>query len=335
MRACLFGPVVLLAPFLAASLFAQPVATVNGVTIDEKDLAASMEGPLRQLRRQEYELKLSALESVIHQRLVEAEARARGVTPEKLMAEEVDAKAPPPTDEEVEAFYLGQKERINRPLDAVRAQLRQGLWEAKLEQVREAFYQSLREKAKISILLRPPTVEVAIDPARLRGDPKAPVTIVEFSDFQCPFCQRVQPTLLELLARYPGKVRIAYRDYPLAQIHQRARKAAEASRCAGEQGKFWQYHDLLYADTSKLADADLSAHAKALDLDEARFAACLESGRYGAAVDADQKLGVNAGVNGTPAFLVNGVILEGAQPFSAFEKVIESELAALKSDPTN
>jgi len=325
------GSAVLIAPLLAVGLSAQPVATLNGEPIDEKDLAASMEGQMRQLRRQEYELKLSALESVIHQRLVEAEARAKGVTPEKLMEEQVEAKAPPPTDEEVEAFYLGQKERINRPLEAVRAQLREGLWQAKLEQVREQFYRQLREKAKISILLSPPKVEVAVDPARLRGDPKAPVTIVEFSDFQCPFCQRVQPTLLELLARYPGKVRIAYRDYALTQIHPRARKAAQASRCAGEQGKFWQYHDMLYADVAKLADADLAANAQALKLDEQKFGACLESGKYGAGVDEDQKLGVNAGVNGTPAFLVNGIMLEGAQPFTAFEKIIESELAALKT----
>jgi predicted DsbA family dithiol-disulfide isomerase len=247
------------------------------------------------------------------------------------MAEEVEAKAPPPTDEEVEAYYLGQKDRINRPLEAVRGQLRQGLWQVKLQQIREQFHRRLREKAKVSILLRPPKVEVAIDTSRVRGDPRAPVTIVEFSDFQCPFCQRIQPTLLEILARYPGKVRLAYRDYPLSQIHPRAQKAAEAARCAGEQGKFWEYHDMLYADVSKLADADLAAHARGLEIDEAKFGACLESGRHSAGVDQDQKDGVNAGVNGTPAFLVNGVMLEGAQPITAFESIIESELAALKA----
>lgn len=322
---------VLILPLLTAISSAQPVATLNGQPIDEKDLAASMEGQMRQLRRQEYEVKLGALEAVINQRLVEAEARAKGVSAEKLMAEEVEAKAPPPTDEEVEAYYLGQKDRINRPLEAVKEQLRQGLGQVKLQQVREQFHRRLREKAKVSILLRPPKVEVAIDASRVRGDPRAPVTIVEFSDFQCPFCQRIQPTLLEILARYPGKVRLAYRDYPLSQIHPRAQKAAEAARCAGEQGKFWEYHDMLYADVSRLADADLAAHARSLEIDEAKFGACLESGRHSAGVDQDQKDGVNAGVNGTPAFLVNGVMLEGAQPITAFESIIESELAALKT----
>jgi protein-disulfide isomerase len=128
-------------------------------------------------------------------------------------------------------------------------------------------------------------------------------------------------------------VRLAYRDYPLTQIHPRANKAAQASRCAAEQGKFWEYHDMLYTDVSKLADADLAAHARSLGIDEAKFGACLESGRHSAGVDQDQKDGVNAGVNGTPAFLVNGVMLEGAQPITAFESIIEAELAALKTGP--
>lgn len=322
------GLLILGVHLLAGLLFAQPVATLNGEPIYEKDLAAASEGQMRQLRRQEYEIKLGALEAVINQRLVETEARARKTDVEKLMAEEVDAKAPPPTDEEVQAYYQSQKERINRPLEAVEAQLRKGLWQVKLQGAREQFYRRLRDKAKISIWLQPPKVEVAVDPSRIRGDAGAPVTIVEFSDFQCPFCQRVQPALLELLSKYRGKVRLAYRDFPLAEIHSRAHKAAEASRCAGDQGAFWTYHDRLYADISKLGDDDLKAHARALKLDEARFSGCLDSGRYTAAVDEDQRLGVSAGVNGTPAFLVNGVMLEGAQPIAAFESLIEAELAA-------
>ncbi len=308
---------------------AQALATVDGQPIFEGDLASSLEGPMRQIRRQEYEAKLNALEATINQRLVEAEARARKTTPEKLLAEEVDAKAAPPTDAEIEAFYLAQKDRINRPLDAVRAQISQGLRQAKLQQAREDFYRRLREKAKIAILLRPPKTEVAVDETRIRGDKNAPVTIVEFSDFQCPFCQRIQPVLLDLLAKYKGQVRVSYRDFPLSVIHSRAKQAAEAARCAGEQGKFWEYHDRLYADNTKLSEQDLLAHAKELGLDEQPFGACLTSGKYAAAVDEDEKAGERVGVSGTPAFFVNGVVLEGAQPITAFQNLIDSELKSV------
>lgn len=325
---------VLLIPWMAGCSHAQPVATINGQSISESELASSVEGQLRQLRRQEYEAKRSALEDLINKRLVESEAQARGTTSERLLAE-VDAKAGPPTDGEVEAFYLAQRDRINRPLESVKPQIRKTLQQMKLQQVREDFYLGLREKGKVAILLRPPKVAVSIDPARVRGDARAPVTIVEFSDFQCPFCQRVQPTLQEILAKYPGKVNLAYRDFPLVQIHPNAHRAAEASRCAGEQGKFWEYHDVLYVNITKLAEDDLAEHAKSVGLDGLKFAMCLSSGRYRASVDEDMRAGANTGVTGTPAFIVNGVVLEGAQPMSAFQEVIDAELAAPKSSPRN
>ncbi len=332
MRVLSLGPLLALlpAPFLAQAQPAPPppLATVNGQAIYESDLASSLEGQMRQLRRQEYDARLRALDGLINQRLLEAEASAKGVSPDKLLADEADSKAAEPTDGEVEAFYLGQKDRINRPLDAVKVQLRQSLRQARIQQVREDFYRRLRDKAQVAILLRPPKIEVNIDPARMRGDPGAPVTIVEFSDFQCPYCQRAQATLKEVVAKYGGKVRLAYRDFPLIQIHPRAHRAAEAARCAGAQGKFWEYHDLLYTDNTKLGDADLAGHAKALGLDEKQFESCLASGKYTAAVDADLRAGTNAGVSGTPAFVINGVMLEGAQPASAFESVIDAEFAA-------
>jgi protein-disulfide isomerase len=310
---------------------AQIVATVNGRAISEGELNAVVEGELRQLRRQEYETKRGALETLINRRLVEAEAASRGTTPEKLLAEEVEAKAPAPSDAEIEAFYQVQKERINRPLETVRMQIRQLLRQTRLQAAQDEFYRSLRQKAKVEVLLRPPKVEVSYDPARVRGDAAAPITIVEFSDFQCTFCQRVQPTLLEVLAKYKGKVNLAYRDFPLAQIHPRAHKAAQASRCALEQGRFWEYHDILYANIERLADDDLAGYAAKAGLDGLKFASCLKSDKYAAAVDEDARAAQNAGLTGTPGFVVNGTVLEGAQPVSAFVETIESELAALNA----
>ena len=159
-----------------------------------------------------------------------------------------------------------------------------------------------------------------------RGNPKAPVTIVEFSDFQCPYCVRARPAVARVREVYGDKVRFAFRHFPL-DFHQQAEKAGEAAACAGEQGKFWEMHDLLWANSAKLQVPDLKAHAATLGLDAAAFGPCLDSGRYAHLVEGDLAAGQGYGVSGTPAFFVNGRPLVGARPFEAFAQVIDDELA--------
>ena len=199
-----------------------------------------------------------------------------------------------------------------------------------MEQAREAFFQSLRARADIAILLKPPKVEVSYDPDRVRGDPNAPITIVEFSDFQCPFCQRAYPVVKQLLSKYPNQVKLSYRDFPLRQIHPQADAAAAASRCAGDQGKFWQFHDRLFESNLPLDRPSFVEHAAQLGLDTAQFGECLADGRFEDEIEQDLQDGTRAGVSGTPAFFINGVALTGAQPLAAFEKVVEEELALIR-----
>jgi protein-disulfide isomerase len=310
----------------------QPVAIVGGQHIYEEELLPLVQTQLLPLRHQEYEIKRAALDRLVTARLVEAEARSRGVSAEKLLEQEVDAKVGEPTDDEVEAYYLGQQDRISVPFETIKPQLRQALKQLKLQQARRNYGERLRKGADVAILLRPPRVQVGYDPSRLRGDAAAPVIIVEFSDFQCPYCRTVEPTLKALLARYAGRVSLAYRDYPLREIHPQAQQAAEAARCAGEQGKFWEYHDLLYADGAKFDAGSLAGYARGLGLDGQRFVPCLASGKFRQAVEEDLQAGSKAGVNGTPAFFINGIFLSGAQPLSAFEKIIEAELAAAQAE---
>jgi len=130
------------------------------------------------------------------------------------------------------------------------------------------------------------------------------------------------------MAKYDGRVRLSFRDYPLRTLHHQAQAAAEASHCAGDQGKFWEYHDALFANQAKLSAPDLVENARALQLDEKQFDACLKGGKYKAGIDRDLKEGADAGVTGTPAFIVNGVFVNGAVPASTFERLIEQELAA-------
>lgn len=311
----------------AAASKKQPIAVVAGQPIYEKDLAPSTQGALRQLRAQEYEIKKDALDKLIEQKLLEAAAKKQGITVEKLLAQEVNAKVSEPTDAEVQAYYLGMRDREQRPFDQVKAQLRASLKREELKQARREYLKQLRQKAGVTVYLSPPRVEVSYDPSRLRGSPQAPVTIVEFSDFQCPFCRREESVLNGLLAKYGSKVSLAYRDFPLQQLHPHAEMSAEAARCAGAQGKFWPYHDLLFTDPPRLDQQSLLKDAKSLGLDESKFRGCLDSHQFQPQVEADSQAGSELGVRGTPTFFINGVVVDGAQPASEFEKIIDQELA--------
>ena len=167
-------------------------------------------------------------------------------------------------------------------------------------------------------MLDPPRTEVSADDDPANGPANAPVTIIEFSDFQCPYCSRVVPTIARLKDRYGDSIRIVFRDFPIAQLHPNAAKAAEAGACANEQGKFWQMHDLMFANQGQLDVPGLKQHAATLGLDSAAFEKCLDSGKYTAEVQKDSADGEKAGVQSTPSFFVNGRPLIGAQPYEQF-----------------
>jgi protein-disulfide isomerase len=306
----------------------ETLATVGGQPITEDDLLPSVASKLISLRNLEYQMKKQALDNLIDQKLLEAEAKRKGISADKFLEQEVDTKVAEPTDAELNAYYLAQKAELNRPLNEAKAQLEPSLKQAKVQQARQAFYAHLREQAKVVVLLSPPRVEVSVDPARVRGNPKAKVMIVEFSDFQCPYCGGVQATLQSVLAKHPDTVALAYRDMPMSKIHPLARKAAEAARCAGEQGKFWEYHDLLFADQSKLDQDGLMNKARTLKLDEQQFESCLGGEKFKAQIQQDSQDGMRAGVSGTPGFFINGIFLSGSQPESAFENLVQGQLSA-------
>jgi protein-disulfide isomerase len=304
------------------------LAIVDGQAITEEELAPLVEGQLRSVREQEYQVKKKALDNLIGQKVLEAEAKKKGLTTDKLLEQEVDSKIPEPSDVEINAVYAVQREQLNRPLEEVKAQVSQGIKRARIQQARQEYSARLRDQAKIAVLLEPPRMKVSFDATRVRGNPKAKVMIVEFSDFQCPYCRQVTTTIKNVLAKHPDQVALAFRDFPLSSIHPQAYGAAEASRCALEQGKYWEYHDLLFTDQNALEKAGLLASAKKLQLDEKQFETCLSSGKFKAQIEQDTADGRRAGVTGTPGFFINGIFLSGAQQESAFEAVIKDELAA-------
>ena len=310
-----------------------PVARIGSTVITAEELDKSIRAELADLDQKTYDLRKQGLDQLVNTRLVEQKAKAAGKEPGEFLRGEIMAKVGEPTDAEARALYERAKaaKQVEEPYDQVKAQIVGFLKQQKGQQALSGYIEQLRAEAKVEVLLPPylpPKLEVAaVGPSK--GEDKAPITIVEFSDYQCPYCIRAEQTVKDLLAleKYKGKIKLHYRDFPLPS-HTLAPKAAEAAHCAGDQGKYWEMHGKLFAVSPKLEVADLKAAARDVGLDAARFEKCLDSGEKAKLVTESQKAGEELGVRGTPAFFVNGRLLSGAQPLEAFTALIDAELAA-------
>jgi len=316
-----------------------PLAVIDGQAIYEDQLPAKEVTQLQRMMAQVYGVKLRALHETLDQKLIDAAAKKKGVSEEDLYKSEVLSKVPEPTDDQVKASYQSRQDLKNSSFDEVKDRVRRDLKNEAIQQQRSAFIQGLWQLAvndgELSILLAPPRIEITPDGSRMRGDPKAPISIVEFSDFSCPFCLKAEASISAVMAQYPGQVKLSYRDFPLRELHPNAERAAEAARCAGEQDKFWEYHDLLFANQKRQDPEGLMDDARALKLDEPRFAACVSSGRYKQQIDQDVQMGSRAGVEATPGFYINDTFVNGAQPPEVFERIVDQKLAALKERAAN
>ncbi len=307
------------------------VATVGGQTITLGELDEFIKDQLlaEQLSdRSEaarHEFREEHLDVLIETRLLELEAARRNVSPEELRAELRGSAEV--SDEQVEAFYTENQERLGgRTLEEMADRIRSHLEAQESRRAEQVQLAQLREATGVAVLMEAPRAEVSSEGPSL-GPADAPVTIVEFSDFECPFCARASPTVKQVLKEYEGQVRVVYRHFPLESIHPNARAAAVASACADEQQKFWEYHDILFANMRQLGGDNLTKYASEAGLDMGAFEACIADGRHDAAVDRDLEEARAIGVTGTPSFFVNGRMLGGAQPFEAFKRIIDAELA--------
>lgn len=288
----------------------------------------------RKLENDRYQALKEGLDRLMDERLLELEAEERGVEVDALVASEIDSKIEPVTDERIASFYseLQSQGRRLPPKEQIEGQIRQHLEQQTSTEAREAFVAQLRDKYQVKIELDAPTIDVAAEGFPSHGPEDAPVTLVEFSDFECPFCSRIVPAIDKVKENYSDQVRVVFRQFPLRNMHPHAQKAAEASLCAWEQGKFWEMHDLMFEEQEKLAVSDLKEKAGRLELDTGEFDRCLESGKYQSEVQADVMAGVEAGVSGTPAVFINGRFLSGAQPYPALAEIIDEELAKAGED---
>jgi protein-disulfide isomerase len=303
------------------------VATVGDHRITEKELNAKIKSQLASMESQVYDLKVQAIKSMADDYVLGQAAKKENLTPDAYLKKHLPQKKVSDTDAKL--FYDQHKEIQARfpKFDVIKGRLTEALQAQRDEQDKTALLETLRKDQPVTVMLTAPRVEVKSAGHPEIGGKEAPVTIVEFSDFQCPFCGRAEPTLKQVRDKYGDKIRLVYLDFPLG-IHDHAIDAASAGRCAGEQGKFWPYHDAMFADQSKLKSDDLKADAKKLGLDTAKFNDCLDKGKYKTAIEADMAQGRDLGVDGTPAFFINGRPLTGAQPFEKFQSTIDDELAS-------
>lgn len=313
------------------------LARVNGVAVTEGEVRQAAASELKKLRltRLQYEAKHkqkvhdaveSNLDRLVGLKLVEQEAERRSLPVQELLRLEVSAGLKQPTDQEVANFYQSNRKKLKKSLEEMTGEIRRYLSRQQYQKRYQAFVDRLKAASQVESFLEPNRVEIQTLSSPSLGPVGAPVTLVEFSDFQCPYCARLAPVVKRIAGEYPGQVRVVFRQFPLRSIHAHAQKAAEASLCAFDQGRFWDMHDALFADIKKLGPKDLTARAKKLNLDLDAFSHCLDSGKYAAAVQQDLEDGMAAGVSGTPAVYVNGRVLKGSKPYDGIKKVIEEEL---------
>lgn len=311
-----------------------PAARVDGRVITEGELMAEARAPLATVEsryaEEVHSLKVRTLDGLIEKRLLEARASKEGITVDALIQREVASNVPEPAEAYLHAVYEQTKADKGSlpPFPEVKAEIASFVKSQTFQSLRQAYVVRLKAEASVEILLPPflpPKVELrAVGPSR--GDATAPVTIVEFSDYECNFCGGVEPTVKRVLDQYPAKVRVVFQSFPLS-IHPHAQKASEAALCAGEQGRYFEMHEKLFANQQALGVENLKAHARALGLDPLAFDRCLDSGRMAPIVEENRKLGESVGVNSTPSFFVNGRLLAGAQPFERFQEIIDHELS--------
>ena len=276
-----------------------------------------------------YQNRRNMLDQVVGDILIENAAKAASLSVDAYVTQDSAKRAVPVSEPEIVQFFEANRERAQgRTLEQLRGQIKEFLAGQRTQQARAQLVEELKAKnAGVKVMLDPPRYTVATattDP--VRGVASAPVTIVEFSDYQCPFCSRVNPTIEQVRKTYGDKVKIVFKDFPLPN-HPQAPKAAEAAHCAGEQGKYWEMHDQMFANQRALNVPELKQYALGLSLDAAKFNQCLDSGKHAGRVAAGTAQGEKMGVNSTPTLYINGRSLVGAQPFEAFKQIIDEELA--------
>ncbi|MFH1466605.1 MAG: thioredoxin domain-containing protein [Pseudomonadota bacterium] len=332
-----------------AAKFQMPLPTASADTAPDQVVATWAGGKLTygevmeeakgQLIKQEieyltqrYSTMRRAIDGKVNEALMQAEAKKRGLADADALVEQINQQHTEVTDAEISSFYDENKRRFRgKPLEQIKDAVKGQLVSSKQREAVNALVEQLRNESSVDVALEPPELprlEVANGTQAARGPENAPITVVEFADYECPYCSRGYETMKAVYEKYDGKVKWYFRDFPLS-FHQNAMAYATAAHCAGEQGKYWEMHDAIL-DNQKSIDAKggPTGLAKELGLTEAAFASCMENKEITKRIMEDMTDAQSVGVTGTPAYFVNGIMVSGAQPIEAFSTIIDRELEA-------
>jgi protein-disulfide isomerase len=315
----------------------KPLATVNGETITEDQVMRAAAADLAALEakkssspatydRDRLVILHQAMSGIIEDKLIAAAAVRDKTTKEQIIFAEIESNVETPSPGEVEEFYQANKSRIAAPHDQAIPQVKQYMIDQQRSHYRDMLIYGLQKQFPVKVFLDPVRTDIVTAGYPSHGPDNAPVTIVEFADFECPFCGGLFKTLKTIEKSYPDKVRFVYRQFPLTSMHPHAQKAAEASLCANDQNRFWEFYDSMFGNQENLTVDDLKKRALDMKLNTAAFNTCLDSGAKVGAVAKDVEEGRAAGVSGTPAMFINGRFLGGNQPYADIREVIEDEL---------
>jgi protein-disulfide isomerase len=296
---------------------------INGVKLTVADLERQRPGSLFQARNSYYEATRKAVQDYIEDYLLRNQAEKESLTLEQLLERHVTSTLPPaPPEEALKVYYEGVD--TTQPYEAVRGQILESIRQRRLARAKNAYVESLRSQANISMILSPPRVEIAYQDSPVRGPANPAVTIIEYADYECPYCQQTQPALDQIEAEYKGKLAFVFKDTPLP-MHSHAEKAAEAAHCAGAQNKYWEYHDLLFKER-QLEVPQLKEAARELKLDGQAFDQCLDSNSQAGVVRTQLNEASRLGLQGTPSFFINGRFFSGAMSYDRFREIVDQEI---------
>jgi protein-disulfide isomerase len=305
-------------------------AKVGARTISVAELDASIRQELARIEAERYDARKQMLDQIIDDLLLEEKAKSLGITKDELVKREVSDKVQPPTDDEVKAMFAKLKAPSTTTLEQLSPRIREVLTSQATTARRKQFLSQLRQDEHVQVSLEPPRFRIDTATGHAEGSKDAPIELIEFSDYQCPYCGRSQDTVDKVLSTYKSKIHHVFMDFPLSAIHPLAKPAAVASHCAEEQNKFQEYHDTLFARQKELGNDNFKKWAGELGLDTAAFEECVGSKKFDDRIQQSLAAGEAVGITGTPGFFVNGIAIKGAQPFEVFQRTIDEELAHAK-----
>ena len=307
------------------------LATIGDEKITIADVRGHVGDKLDQIeanyRKQRSKTIEDALNLILRERIIDAEAKKQGKTISELILAEAGGSYDP-SDLEIENWYKENQARLGgRSVDQLRNQIADLLRKETQENAAKKLQARLNKERNVAVKFSPYRFTFNNGNAPTLGKAGAAVQVVEFSDFQCPFCRQFAPSLHEIEKNFGDRVQVVYRQYPIPSIHPFAFKAAEASLCARDQGKFWELHDLMFVEQERLTVTDLKQKAGRLGMDQSKFNSCLDTGKYTEEVQKDMQEGTRVGITGTPAVFINGVeVPGGAVPYATLAAAIEREL---------